>query len=178
VPRRIGSRHPVFTPFQAFETRDGYIVIAMVGGARNQWPLFCAVIGRLDLMDDERYQTGESRTEYYDVLEPILSQVMKTKTTDEWIQQLSEVGIPCGPINSVDQLVSHPQVLEREMIIEVPHPRLGKVKAINTPIKLSRTPGRVERAAPDLGQDTGQLLVELLNMSEDEIEKLREASVI
>jgi CoA:oxalate CoA-transferase len=178
VPRRIGSRHPVFTPFQAFETRDGYIVIAMVGGARNQWPLFCAVIERLDLMDDERYQTGESRTEYYDVLEPILSQVIKTKTTDEWIQQLSEVGIPCGPINSVDQLVNHPQVLEREMIVEVPHPRLGKVKAINTPIKLSRTPGRVERAAPDLGQDTGQLLAELLNMNEDEIEKLRETSVI
>jgi len=178
VPRRIGTRHPVFTPFQAFETKDGYIVIAMVGGARNQWPLFCAVIGRLDLMDDERYQTGELRTQHYNELEPILSEVIKTKTTDEWIKELSEVGIPCGPINSIDQVASHPQVLAREMIVEVPHPKLGKVKLINSPIKLSRTPARVEKASPDLGQDTRHLLAELLDMSEDEIENLRVSSVI
>jgi len=178
VPRRIGTRHPVFTPFQAFETKDGYIVIAMVGGARNQWPLFCAVIGRLDLMDDERYQTGELRTQHYNELEPILSEVIKTKTTDEWIKELSEVGIPCGPINSIDQVASHPQVLAREMIVEVPHPKLGKVKLINSPIKLSRTPARVEKASPDLGQDTRHLLAELLDMSEDEIESLRESKVI
>ena len=178
VPRRIGTRHPVFTPFQAFETKDGYIVIAMVGGARNQWPLFCAVIGRLDLMDDERYETGASRTEHYHELEPILSEVIKTKTTDEWIKELSEVGIPCGPINSIDQVASHPQVLAREMIVEVPHPRLGKVKLVNSPIKLSRTPAKVERASPDLGQDTQHLLAELLDMNEDEIEDLRESRVI
>jgi CoA:oxalate CoA-transferase len=178
VPGRIGTRHPVFTPFQAFETKDGYIVVAMVGGVRNQWPLFCAVIGRLDLMDDERYQTGALRTQHYNELEPILSEVMKTKTTDEWIEQLSEVGIPCGPINSIDQVASHPQVLAREMIVEVPHPKLGKVKLINSPIKLSRTPAKVEKASPDLGQDTRHLLAELLDMSEDEIEKLRESKVI
>ena len=178
VPRRIGTRHAVFTPFQAFETKDGYIVVAMVGGVRNQWPLFCAVIGRLDLMDDERYQTGGSRTQHYDELEPILSEDMKTKTTDEWIKELSEVGIPCGPINSIDQVASHPQVLAREMIVEVPHPKLGKVKLINSPIKLSRTPPKVERASPDLGQDTQHLLAELLDMSEGEIENLRESRVI
>ncbi len=178
VPRPTGTRHPIFTPFQAFETKDGYIVVAMVGGVRNQWPLFCAIIGRLDLMDDERYETGGSRTEHYNELEPILSEVMKTKTTAEWIEQLSEVGIPCGPINSIDQVASHPQVLAREMIVEVPHPRVGKVKLINTPVKLSRTPARVERASPDLGQDTRQLLAELLGMSEGEIENLRESKVI
>lgn len=178
VPHRIGTRHPVFTPFQAFETKDGYIVIAMVGGARNQWPLFCAIIGRLDLMDDERYQTGELRTQHYNELEPILSEVIKTKTTDEWIKELSEVGIPCGPINSIDQVASHPQVLAREMIVEVPHPKLGKVKLINSPIKLSRTPARVERTSPALGQDTRHLLAELLDMSEDEIESLRQSKVI
>lgn len=178
VPRRIGTRHPAFTPFQAFETKDGYIVIAMVGGARNQWQLFCAVIGRLDLMDDERYETGASRTEHYHELEPILSEVIKTKTTDEWIKQLSEVGIPCGPINSIDQVASHPQVLAREMIVEVPHPKLGKVKLVNSPVKLSRTPAKVKKASPDLGQDTQPLLAELLDMSEDEIEDLRESRVI
>ena len=178
VPRRLGTRHPVFTPFQAFETKDGYIVVAMVGGVRNQWPLFCAIIGRLDLMDDERYQTGGSRTEHYNELEPILNEVMKTKTTDEWLKELSEVGIPCGPINTIDQVASHPQVLAREMIVEVLHPRIGKVKLINTPVKLSRTPAKVEKASPDLGQDTQQLLVELLDMSEGEIENLRKSGAI
>ena len=88
IPKRLGTRHAVFTPFQAFETKDDYIVIAMVGGARNQWPLFCAIIGHLELMDDEKYQTGASRTEHYDELAPILNEVLKTKTTDEWIKEL------------------------------------------------------------------------------------------
>jgi CoA:oxalate CoA-transferase len=178
VPQRLGSRHPVYTPFQAFETKDGYIVVAMVGGVRNQWPLFCAIIGQLELMDDERYQTGALRTEHYHELEPILSEVMKTKTTAEWIEELSEVGIPCGPINTIDQVASHPQVLHREMIVEAPHPKLGKVKLINSPVKLSRTPAKVEQVAPELGQDTAQLLAEILGMSEDEIENLRESKVI
>ncbi|MFC1958381.1 CaiB/BaiF CoA transferase family protein, partial [Chloroflexota bacterium] len=178
VPWRIGTRHPVFTPFQAFETKDGYIVVAMVGGVRNQWPLFCAIIGRLDLMDDEKYATGFLRTRYYNELEPILTESMKTKTTEQWIKELSEVGIPCGQINTIDQVASHPQVLAREMIVEVPHPRLGKVKIVNTPIKLSRTPARVEQASPDLGQDTQHLLAELLDMSEGEIENLRKSGVI
>jgi CoA:oxalate CoA-transferase len=178
VPQRLGSRHPVYTPFQAFETKDGYIVIAMVGGVRNQWPLFCAIIGRLELMDDERYQTGALRTEHYHELEPILSEVMKIKTTAEWIKELSEVGIPCGPINTIDQVASHPQVLHREMILEVPHPKLGKVKLINSPVKLSRTPAKVEQVAPELGQDTAHLLAEILGMSQDEIKNLRESKVI
>lgn len=178
LPERTGTRHPLFSPFQAFKTKDGYIAVALVGGTRNQWPLFCTVMERLDLMDDARYETGESRTEHYGELEPILNEIMKTKTSREWIEQLSEVGISCGPINNVEQVASHPQVLAREMIVEVPHPRLGKVKVINTPIKLSRTPARIERASPDLGQDTRHLLEELLDMSQGEIEDLKKSGVI
>lgn len=178
VPQRIGSRHPVFTPFQSFETKDGSIVVAMVGGVRNQWPLFCAIIGRLDLMDDERYLTGEQRTDHYAELEPILSEAMKTKNTAEWLKELTEVGIPCGPINTIDMVAAHPQVQYREMITEVPHPRLGKVKIINSPVKLSRTPVNISQSAPDLGQDTADLLSELLGMSRDEIDKLRETEII
>jgi CoA:oxalate CoA-transferase len=178
IPERLGTRHPVFTPFQAFETKDGYIVIAMVGGARNQWPLFCAIIGHLELMDDERYQTGASRTEHYDELAPILTEVMKTKTTEEWIKELSEVGIPCGPINNIKQVAENPQVTHRDMITEVTHPRAGKVKAINTPVKLSRTPGRVVKSAPDLGQDTRRILKELLGLDEEDLDKLEESGII
>ena len=178
VPARLGAKHPVFTPFQAFESRDGYIVIAMVGGVRNQWPLFCAIIGRLDLMDDDRYQTGELRTQHYDELEPILNEIMKTKTTEQWIKELTEIGIPCGPINNIEQVASHPQVRAREMIVEVPHPKLGSVKLINSPIKLSRTPANVDRIASGLGQDTRDLLAGLLRMNESEIDKLAEDKVI
>ncbi|MDP2729550.1 MAG: CaiB/BaiF CoA-transferase family protein [Dehalococcoidales bacterium] len=178
VPHRTGDRHPLFTPFQAFETRDGYIAVAMVGGMRNQWALFCAIAGLLELIDDERYNTHELRSEHYQELEPVLKSVMKTKTTAEWLEELSAVGIPCAPVNTIDQVASHPQVLAREMIVEVPHPRLGKVKVINSPIKLSRTPAKVERTSPDLGQDTEPLLTELLNMSQDEIDKLRKSGVI
>jgi len=178
IPQRLGTRHAVFTPFQAFETRDGYIALAMVGGARNQWPLFCAIIGHLELMDDERYQTGYLRTQHYQELEPILSEAMKTKTTEEWIKELSEVGIPCGPINSIDRVAADPQVRHRGMITEVTHPRIGNVRVINTPVKLSRTPGGVERAAPDLGQDTYDILAELLDMTEEEIDSLGQAGII
>ena len=178
IPKRLGTRHAVFTPFQAFETKDGYIVIAMVGGARNQWPLFCAIIGHLELMDDEKYQTGASRTEHYDELAPILNEVLKTKTTDEWIQELSEVGIPCGPINNIADVAADPQVAHRNMIIDVPHPKLGKVKMINTPVRLSRTPGGVDISAPELGQNTGEILQDLLGLTDDEINGLSESGII
>jgi CoA:oxalate CoA-transferase len=178
IPKRLGTRHAVYTPFQAFETKDGYIVIAMVGGARNQWPLFCAIIGRLELMDDERYQTGASRTEYYDELAPILNEVLKTKTTDEWTKELSEVGIPCGPINNIAQVADDPQVEHRNMIINVPHSRLGTVKMINTPVKLSRTPGNIDASAPELGQDTRKILTDLLDLTDAEINELDDSGVI
>ncbi|MBN2074104.1 MAG: CoA transferase [Dehalococcoidales bacterium] len=178
IPKRLGTRHAVFTPFQAFETKDGYIVIAMVGGARNQWPLFCAIIGHLELMDDEKYQTGASRTEHYDELAPILNEVLKTKTTDEWIKELSEVGIPCGPINNIAEVAADPQVEHRNMIIDVPHPKLGKVKMINTPVKLSRTPGSVKASAPELGQNTREIFQDLLGLTNDELNELSDSGII
>jgi CoA:oxalate CoA-transferase len=178
VPEPLGTRHPVFTPFQAFETKDGYIVVAMVGGVDDQWPLFCAAIDRVDLIDDERFQTGWFRTQHYSELEPILSLAMRTKTTEEWLKELSDLGIPCGPVNTIDRVARDPQVAAREMIVEVPHPRLGGVKVVNTPIKLSRTPAKLEQASPDLGEHTDQVLQGLLKMSQDNIDGLRQGQVV
>lgn len=178
VPQPLGTRHPVFTPFQAFATKDGYVVVALVGGAGNQWPLFCAAIGCLELIDDPRFQSGWERTLHYAELEPLISQAMKRKTTEEWLEELSQMGIPCGPVNRIDQVARDPQVLAREMIVEVPHPRIGKAKVINTPVKLSRTPGKVERPAPDLGEHTEKVLKELLNITEEEIAALKKSAAI
>ncbi|MFC1916882.1 CaiB/BaiF CoA transferase family protein [Chloroflexota bacterium] len=178
VPQALGTRHPVATPFQAFETKDGYIALAIIGGAPDPWPLFCSAIDRIDLIDDDKYRTGELRTKRYDELEPILTEAMKTKTTQQWLQELSELGLPCGPVNAIDKAATEPQVIAREMIVEVPHPRIGKVKVINSPIKLSRTPCEVDRPSPDLGEHTQDILTKLLQMTQGELLDLKNSGVI
>jgi CoA:oxalate CoA-transferase len=175
VPRRLGTRHPVTTPFQAFRTRDGYIVVAVMD---DQWPLFCKAIGRVDLLEDERFKSGYSRTQHYHLLEPIFNEAMLKKTSQEWLEELSALGIPCGPVNSIDRVVEDPQVVHRGMIKEVPHKRLGRVKVVNSPIKLSRTPPEVERPAPDLGEHTEEVLKELLGMGDEELSALRAEGII
>ena len=175
VPQALGTRHPVFTPFQAFQTEDGYIVVAIVG---TQWPLFCAAIDRVDLMDDERLLTGELRTQHYGLLEPILSEVMRTRTTQEWCEEFEKLGIPCGPVNTIDKAAAHPQTIARDMIVEVQHPRAGNLRVINTPIKLSRTPGKVDRVCPDLGEHTDEVLTTLLGVKHDELLHLKQLGVV
>jgi len=178
IPRALGTRHPVFTPFQVFPTKDGYIAVAMMGGVRDQWPLYCATIGRLDIMDDERFQTGWLRTQNYEALEPILTEAMKAKTTQEWLEELERVGIPCGPVNTIDKVAVDYQILAREMIVEVHHPKAGSFKVANTPFKLSRTPSKLERASPDLGEHTKEVLKELLGVSDQDLLELEDSRVI
>lgn len=178
IPRALGTRHPVITPFQAFQTKDGYVAVALRGGLKDQWPLFCAAIDRVDIMDDPRFQTGWLRTQNYEVLEPTLSEAMKTKTTQEWVEELEQAGIPCGPVNSIAQVASDPQIAAREMIIDVHHPKAGTFKVVNTPFKFSRTPYSVERASPDLGEHTQDVLSHLLQMTPKELSELEDLHVI
>jgi CoA:oxalate CoA-transferase len=178
VPEPIGTRHPVATPFQAFPTRDGYIVLALSWGVENQWELFCASIGRADLIDDPRFDTGPLRTAHHGELEPILIEAMKKKTTAEWVQEFDGIGLPCGPLNNVAQAAALPQVKAREMLVEVEHPRIGRFPLPNTPVKLSRTSGGVRGPSPGLGQHTDEVLRELLGLADAEIEGLREAGAI
>jgi len=178
VPRALGTRHPVFTPFQVFSTKDGYIAVTTMGGVRDQWPLYCATIDRLDIIDDERFQTGWLRTQNYEALEPILTEAMKAKTTQEWLEELEQVGIPCGPVNTIDKVAVDPQILAREMIVEVHHPKAGSFKVANTPFKLSRTSSKPERASPDLGEHTKEVLKELLGVSDQDLVGLENNGVI
>ena len=178
VPRALGTRHPVFTPFQVFSTKDGYIAVATMGGVQDQWPLFCATIGRLDIMDDKRFETGWLRSQNHEVLEPILNEAMKTRTTHQWLEDFEGVGIPCGPVNTIDQVAADPQVAAREMITEVEHPIAGRFRLVNTPIKLSRTPCQVERACPVLGEHTEEVLEELLAMTGREVDGLKELGIV
>ena len=176
VPQPLGTRHPVDTPFQAFVTKDGWIVVAIIGA--KTWPLFCSAIDRIDLADDERFTTGWVRTQHYEELNPIISEAMRRKTTSEWLEELTALDIPCGPVNTIDQVVQDPQVVAREAITEMTHPVLGTVKTTDTPIRLSRTSATLDRPAPELGQHTDEALSELLGLSAQEIEALRAEKVI
>lgn len=178
IPRALGTRHPVMTPFQAFQTKDGYIAVALRGGIKDQWPLFCAAIDRVDIIDDPRFGDGWMRTQNYKVLEPILTDAMKTRTTQEWVIELEQAGIPCGPVNTIEQAASDPQIAARDMIIDVQHPEAGKFRVVNTPFKFSRTPYKVEQASPDLGQHTQDVLSQLLGMTREEIGTLKDSGVI
>jgi CoA:oxalate CoA-transferase len=178
IPHAIGTRHPVTTPFQAFQTKDGYIAIALMGGVNDQWPLFCVLIDRIDIIDDPRFRNGWQRTQNYKVLEPILNVALKERTTSEWLEKLEEVGIPCGPVNNIAQVAADPQINAREMIIDVHHDKTGNFKVVNTPFKFSRTPYRVQSASPELGEHTVEVLTSILNMTPENITELKAAQVI
>lgn len=178
LPKAIGTRHPIATPFQAFPTKDGWIVLALSWGVENQWELFCATIGRVDLIDDPRFDTPYLRTEHHAELEPILNEAMRQKTTSEWLREFDAIGLPCGPLNNIAQAAEHPQVVARRMLVEVEHPRVGSLKLPDTPVKLSRTPGGIKGPPPALGQDTYVVLSSLLGLSAEELDGLAGAGVI
>ncbi len=178
APERIGTRHPSSTPFQAFETADGHVVIAIMGGSTDQWPLFCAAIDHVELIDDERYATGWGRTQRYGELIPVIEEAMRRKTTGEWVEIMGEMGIPAGPVQDIAQVASDPQVNHRGMFVELPHPQLGAVKFVGTPIKYSRTPGELGRVPPQLGEHTLEALGDVLGLSEPEVEGLRSRGVV
>lgn len=176
VPQRIGTRHPLRTPFQAFPTQDGYIVLA--ASEERFWQRLCQVINRPDLPRDERFKDNPSRTRNHDQLEPILKEITRTKKTAEWVALMDKNDIPCGPVNSIDQVVNDPHTAAREMITEVEHSKAGRLKVINSPLKLSRTPVKIERACPELGEHTEEVLQNLLGFSQEKITELRSLQAI
>ncbi len=178
VPKPLGTRHPATTPFQAFPTKDGWIVVAISWGVENQWELFCATIGRPELIGDPRFATPGLRTRHHAELEPILNAALKERTTQEWLREFDAIGLPCGPLNDIAQAAVHPQVQARRMLVDVAHPSGFTLRIPDTPIKLSRTPGGIQGPPPACGQDTDQVLTSLLGLSKDEVARLREAQAV
>ena len=178
TPGPIGTRHPLATPFQAFPTKDGYIVLALSWGIENQWELFCALIGETELINDPRFETSGLRTEHHAELEPILNEALRQRTTGEWLQEFDKIGMPCGPLNTIPEAAEHPQIRAREMLVDVTHPVIGTLPLANTPIKLSRTPGGIGEPSPSVGQHTDEVLRALLDMPDAELARLREAEAI
>ncbi|MCH7522592.1 MAG: CoA transferase [Chloroflexi bacterium] len=178
TPGPIGTRHPLATPFQAFPTKDGWIVLALSWGVPNQWELLCATIGRPDLIDDPRFDSPALRTEHHAELEPVLNEALRQRTTEEWLREFDAIGLPCGPLNDIPHAAEHPQVKAREMLVEVEHPAGFSLKVPDTPVRLSRTPGGIQGPPPAIGEHTDEVLTSLLGLSAEEIAELRAAEVV
>ena len=177
-PKKLGTRHPTAVPFQAFPTSDGWIVVALSWGVPEQWNLLCSVLGLDSMILDDRFATAEKRTDNHAELEPILNEAFKMKTTDEWIEMLLPMHIPCGPVNSIKQVSESDQANAREMFVEVAHKTLGNVRLVNSPIKLSRTPAKIQGTAPDMGQHTNEVLESLLGLSQEAINELIDKNIV
>ena len=143
-PRRPSSAHPTIVPFQNFEASDGWFVLA--AAKQVFWERTCDVIGRPELSDDERFATMAGRNDNRDELVPLLEEVFRTRTVDEWIDALVAAGVPASRVNTVEEALVDPQTIAREDIVEHEHPTLGTVRSIRTPLRLSSGGESLERA--------------------------------
>ena len=175
-PQRLGNAHPNIVPYQAFQSADGYLILAV--GNDAQFARFCDLAGRPELAKDERFTTNSNRVKNRDFLIPELIEIMLTRGTDTWLEKLNEKGIPCGPIATIDQVFDNPQVQHRGMLLELDHPVAGKVPSVANPIRLSETAVTYDKAPPLLGQHTGQVLCDLLGLGRDQIDQLINDGII
>ena len=176
APKRWGNAHPNIVPYQTFATADGHIIVA--AGNDGQYKKFVQVGARPELAEDTRFSTNPARVEHRDTLVPILAEMVKLKTKAEWITLLEEAGVPCGPINKLNEVFEDPQVQARQMQINLAHPTAGTVKLVASPMKLSQTPVNYASAPPLLGQHTASVLQRLLNYDDKHMQLLKEKRVI
>ncbi|MCH8177342.1 MAG: CoA transferase [Proteobacteria bacterium] len=175
-PKRLGNAHPNIVPYQAFQTADGHMVLAI--GNDTQFERFCGLAGKPELASDQRFQKNSGRVQNRDALIPQVVEIMRTRTTEWWLDQLNRKGIPCGPINNLDQVFANPQVQHRGMQLELDHPSMGKVASVANPIQFSDTPIEYHQAPPVLGQHTDQVLSEVLGLDSNQIGRLRAEEII
>jgi len=168
-PGPSGSAHILSAPYQAFHARDGWLTIG--GANQSNWQRLARVLGAPQWLEDSRFLTNADRMKHLDALVALMNERLAAKTVREWIELLEREGVPCGPINSIAQMLADPQTLAREMVVELEHPKAGRTRALGLPIKLSATPGRVTRPAPTLGQHTREVLAEF-GFGEAEVEAL------
>jgi crotonobetainyl-CoA:carnitine CoA-transferase CaiB-like acyl-CoA transferase len=162
-------------PYQAFGTRDGWINI---GGANQaNWERIADVLGHPEWRDDSRFITNSARMQNLDALVSLMSDVLSTRTRDEWIGAFDAAGVPAGPVHTIGEALTHPQTLARGMVVEVEHPEAGPTKALGCPIHFSGTPTQITRAAPLLGEHTREVLGES-GYSSAEIDAFVEEGVV
>ncbi len=158
-PGPMGSAHPVAAPYQAFPTQDGWINIGAIG--QSNWERIPGVLGLPELLSDARFASNGARMQHRDLLVETLSAVLKTQTTDRWVEAFERAGVPAGPVKTMTQVLADPQVRARDMVIEVDHGVAGVVESLGCPIKFSGGNGITRAGAPLYGQHTAEVLGEL-----------------
>ena len=177
-PRRLGSRHPAATPFQAFQTADSYIVVALLTNDESSWQRFCEVIELPHLGFDIRFKDNESRTSNHQALEAYLGKQFYSRSSADWLSRLKNANIACAPVNSISDVVTDPQVQYRGMITKIPHPVKGSWPVANTPFRFSESHAGARGPSPKLGEHTGFILKNELHLDSQEIKKLLKAGVV
>jgi len=175
-PSRMGNLHPTIMPYETFEASDGHLNVAV--GNNSLFQQFCRVLGRPDLAADPRFDTDAGRVEHREALRPTLEGFLKTRPVAEWLKAFSAAGIPCGSIKTVAEVFASPQVLAREMVRTLAHPKVGPVRVTGNPLKMSETPGAVEQPPPLLGEHTDQVLAGWLGLDGAACMALRRDGVI
>jgi formyl-CoA transferase len=175
-PMRWGNAHPNIVPYQAFQTSDGWIIVAV--GNDTQFRKFVEAGGRPELARDPRFATNPERVRHRDTLVPIVAEMVGTRGKHEWIECLEAAGVPCGPINDLGEVFENEQIRARGMRIDVPHPSGATAALVRNPIRMSATPPQVRSAPPMLGEHTSAVLREVLGYDEASIAELRAREVI
>ena len=176
VPNCIGNEHPNVMPYQTFRTKDGNMIIAT--GNDGQYQRLCVAAGVPEAAADPRFATNALRMNNRDACTAILARALQIKTTTEWISLLETVGVPCGPINRLDEVYADPQIQHRGLKINVPHPKAGSVPLVANPIKFSRTPIAYDMPPPLLGEHVEDVLRGVLGKSDAEIAALRDKKIL
>ncbi len=175
-PARIGNLHPNIVPYQPFRTADGNVIVAC--GNDNLYRRLCDVIDRPDLVSDPRFATNGKRVENRSEMTRILAEIFLTRTTKDWVAALEAAGVANGPINTVAQVYEEPQVIARNVRIELDHPVAGKLSGVASPMRFSDTTIEYHRAPPTLGQHTDEVLRDQLGMSAQDVAALRAKGLI
>ncbi|OJX77754.1 MAG: CoA transferase [Magnetospirillum sp. 64-120] len=176
IPERLGNSHPNIVPYQAFPTADGHVILAV--GNDTQFQRFCGVAGCPALAEDARFATNAARVKNRDILVPLLKANMASRPSAQWIEMLEAVGVPCGPINNLAQVFDNPQIRHRGMVAHMDHPVSGSVDLLANPIRLSETPVTYDRAPPQLGADTMDVLSTLLALDQETVNALSADGIV
>lgn len=176
LPPRRGNKHPSITPYETYKCQDGYFNLGV--GNDSLWRRFCDAMGLGHIKEDPKFAVNKDRVDNRLELQEILDPFFAEKTVGETIETLRGAGIPCGPINNLEQVLNEPQILAREMVVDIDVPVAGPTKVTGVPIKLSETPGAVRTPPPTLGQHTEEVLESVLGMDEAQRNVLRDEGVV
>lgn len=175
VPPRMGSRHPSVAPYGAFPTKDGYLVVAVA--LDSTWKRFCGALERPDLTDHPRFSTNPLRIANRAELEAAVTEALADRSATGWAEVMDRHGVTCSPINTIDTVLELPQVLQQQLVIDLPHAEIPDLRMPGIAIRLSETPGSVRLPPPTLGEHTDTVLAGL-GYSDREIAALRAARVV